>query len=95
MAIGASPFVLVDLQNMNAITVDVTRNQATVGGGITLEKIYAAIAIAPQPSPTLKYAFPGGSCPTVGFGTCRFISRWLRAGRRNRYVNAEIRSCIR
>jgi FAD/FMN-containing dehydrogenase len=44
---------------MNSVTVDAASKTATVGAGASLGQLYQAIA--PR-----GFAFPGGSCPTVG-----------------------------
>jgi FAD/FMN-containing dehydrogenase len=44
---------------MNSIAIDVATKTATVGAGASLGQLYQAIA--PR-----GFAFPGGSCPTVG-----------------------------
>jgi FAD/FMN-containing dehydrogenase len=54
-----SASVVIDTRLMNAITVDPTTNTATVGAGASLGQLYQAIALH-------GFAFPGGSCPTVG-----------------------------
>jgi hypothetical protein len=54
-----SASVVIDTRLMNSITVDATTKTATVGAGASLGQLYQAIA--PQ-----GFAFPGGSCPTVG-----------------------------
>ncbi|KAJ3345297.1 hypothetical protein HDU91_007401, partial [Kappamyces sp. JEL0680] len=43
---NGGPFILVDLQYMNSVSVNVQTNEAVVGGGVTLGGIYAAIDAA-------------------------------------------------
>ncbi|KAH9294349.1 hypothetical protein KI387_040447, partial [Taxus chinensis] len=57
------PFVLIDLLNLNKITVDVKSKTAWVQAGATLGEVYSVIATS---SPNL--AFPAGVCHTVGSG---------------------------
>ena len=54
-----SASVVIDLRLMNSIAIDVATKTATVGAGASLGQLYQAIA--PR-----GFAFPGGSCPTVG-----------------------------
>ncbi|KAJ3343563.1 hypothetical protein HDU91_000367 [Kappamyces sp. JEL0680] len=62
------PFILVDLQYMNGVSVNVQTNEAVVGGGATVGAIFAAIdAVTPSRS-GFRFGFPAGSCPTVGIG---------------------------
>ncbi|KAF4393985.1 hypothetical protein G4B88_025954 [Cannabis sativa] len=57
------PFVIMDLMNLNRVTVDLEDKSAWVEGGATLGETYYAIANA-----TNYYGFSAGSCPTVGIG---------------------------
>jgi len=54
-----SKSVVIDMRLMNGVTVNVAAKTATVGAGVSLGAVYQAIA--PH-----GFAFPGGSCPTVG-----------------------------
>jgi FAD/FMN-containing dehydrogenase len=54
-----SKSVVIDTRLMNSITIDAATKTATVGAGASLGQLYRAIA--PR-----GFAFPGGSCPTVG-----------------------------
>lgn len=54
-----SASVVIDFRMIDAIAVDPKTNTATVGAGASLGDLYRAIA-------QHGYAFPGGSCPTVG-----------------------------
>lgn len=58
-----TPFVIVDLMNLNRVQVDVRSKTAWVEAGATIGETYHAIA---HSSDTL--GFPAGSCPTVGSG---------------------------
>ena len=57
--LSQSASVVIDTRLINSITVDATTKTATVGAGACLGQLYQAIA--PR-----GFAFPGGSCPTVG-----------------------------
>ncbi|KAJ8758678.1 hypothetical protein K2173_000399 [Erythroxylum novogranatense] len=57
------PFVIIDLTNLRAISVDAANRNAWVQAGATLGEVYYKIA---DKSRTL--AFPAGGCPTVGVG---------------------------
>ncbi|KAI3462463.1 hypothetical protein Pfo_019126 [Paulownia fortunei] len=57
------PFVVLDLLNLNAITIDVEQKTAWIQVGATIGQLYYKIS---QKSRTL--AFPAGACPTVGVG---------------------------
>lgn len=61
--VSVLPFVIVDLINLQSVTVDATNNTAWVEAGATIGKLYYSIA---QKSRTL--GFPAGVCPTVGVG---------------------------
>jgi FAD/FMN-containing dehydrogenase len=54
-----SKSVVIDMRLMNSVTVNAATKTATVGAGASLGQLYQAIA--PR-----GFAFPGGSCPTVG-----------------------------
>src|ERR1700728_625236 len=54
-----STSVVIDTRLINSVTVNAAANTATVGAGASLGALYQAIA--PH-----GFAFPGGSCPTVG-----------------------------
>ncbi|KAG1360932.1 reticuline oxidase [Cocos nucifera] len=58
-----TPFVIIDLMNMNRVWVDVENRTAWVESGATLGDTYHAIAMAND-----SIAFSAGSCPTVGSG---------------------------
>ncbi|EEF39179.1 Reticuline oxidase precursor, putative [Ricinus communis] len=61
--VSVHPFVIVDLINLQSITVDAANNTAWVQAGATIGNLYYSIA---ERSRTL--AFPAGVCPTVGIG---------------------------
>ncbi|KAG9449113.1 hypothetical protein H6P81_009078 [Aristolochia fimbriata] len=54
------PFVLIDLMNMNRVSVDLDAETAWAEGGATLGEIYYAIATSSK-----RYGFSGGMCATV------------------------------
>ncbi|XP_050234868.1 berberine bridge enzyme-like D-2 [Mercurialis annua] len=56
-------FVIIDMMNMNNISVDLESETAVVEGGATLGETYSAIAEASS-----VHGFSAGSCPTVGVG---------------------------
>ncbi|XP_008788761.3 reticuline oxidase-like [Phoenix dactylifera] len=58
-----TPFVIIDLMNMNRVWVDPENRTAWVESGATLGETYHAIAKASD-----SIAFSAGSCPTVGSG---------------------------
>jgi FAD/FMN-containing dehydrogenase len=51
--------VVIDLRGLNGITLDAASGLVTVGSGVSLYQIYQALAAG-------GFAFPAGSCPTVG-----------------------------
>jgi len=51
--------VVIDLRGLQDISVDTTTGTVTVGAGVSLYDVYQELANA-------GYAFPAGSCPTVG-----------------------------
>lgn len=57
--LSQSTSVVIDTRLISAITVDAATKTAVVGAGTALGQLYQAIA--PR-----GFAFPGGSCPTVG-----------------------------
>ncbi|XP_073049398.1 berberine bridge enzyme-like D-2 [Primulina eburnea] len=58
-----SPFVLIDVMNLDRVSVDVESESAWVEGGATLGQTYYAISASSQ-----VLGFSAGSCPTVGIG---------------------------
>lgn len=60
---GNSPFVIIDMMNLNRVSVDLETETAWVEGGATLGETYYAISKASR-----AYGFSAGSCPTVGVG---------------------------
>ncbi|PKI60956.1 hypothetical protein CRG98_018662 [Punica granatum] len=61
--LSGSPFVILDLVNLRAITVDAGNATAWVQSGATVGELYYRIG---EKSTTL--GFPAGVCPTVGVG---------------------------
>ncbi|KAJ4980147.1 hypothetical protein NE237_010927 [Protea cynaroides] len=57
------PFVIIDMMNLNRISVDLESETAWVEGGATLGEVYHAIAMS-----SVSHGFSAGSCPTVGSG---------------------------
>ncbi|KAF6156757.1 hypothetical protein GIB67_033226 [Kingdonia uniflora] len=58
-----SQFVIIDMMNLNQVSVDIQSKTAWVQGGATLGETYYAIAESSR-----SYGFSAGSCPTVGSG---------------------------
>ncbi|XP_020230813.1 berberine bridge enzyme-like 21 [Cajanus cajan] len=61
--IAEEPFIILDMFNLRAITVDLKNEVATVQVGATLGEIYYKVW-----QNSKVHGFPGGVCPTVGFG---------------------------
>ena len=61
--VSVEPFIVVDMFNLRAITVDTTNQVAVVQAGATLGELYYRIW---EKSKVL--GFPAGVCPTVGIG---------------------------
>ncbi|KAJ3156076.1 hypothetical protein HDU89_005640 [Geranomyces variabilis] len=59
---GVSGSLMIDLSKFDSVTVDASTNTAVVGPGIRLAPLYYKLWQSGQ------YVFPGGTCPTVGFG---------------------------
>ncbi|KAF5199907.1 Reticuline oxidase [Thalictrum thalictroides] len=57
------PFVIIDMMNLNRVSVDMESKTAWVEGGATLGETYYAIAESSD-----SHGFSAGSCPTVGSG---------------------------
>jgi FAD/FMN-containing dehydrogenase len=57
--LSQSSSVVIDTRLLNSLTADAQMKTATVGAGASLGQLYQVIA--PR-----GFAFPGGSCPTVG-----------------------------
>ncbi|KAJ8444525.1 hypothetical protein Cgig2_028340 [Carnegiea gigantea] len=60
---GKNPFVIVDMMNLNGVTVDLGSETAWVEGGATLGELYYAIA-----EHSSSHGFPAGVGSTVGVG---------------------------
>lgn len=60
---SATSFVVLDMMNLDKISVDLKSEVAWVEGGATLGQTYYAIAEASN-----VHGFPAGGCPTVGVG---------------------------
>ncbi|KAG5224487.1 Reticuline oxidase [Salix suchowensis] len=58
-----APFVIIDMMNLNKVSVDLETETAWVEGGATLGETYSAISEASS-----IHGFSAGSCPTVGVG---------------------------
>ncbi|KAK9093689.1 hypothetical protein Scep_025158 [Stephania cephalantha] len=58
-----APFVIIDMMNLNRVSVDLASETAWVEGGATLGETYYAISEASE-----SHGFSAGSCPTVGSG---------------------------
>ncbi|KAL2530608.1 FAD-binding Berberine family protein [Forsythia ovata] len=56
-------FVLIDMMNLNKVSVDLDSEMAWVEGGATLGQTYYSIAESSR-----VHGFSAGSCPTVGIG---------------------------
>ncbi|KAM5550185.1 berberine bridge enzyme-like D-2 [Rosa sericea] len=63
VAADGAPFVIIDMMNLNRVSVDLETEMAWVEGGATLGETYHAIAKASS-----VHGFSAGSCPTVGAG---------------------------
>ncbi|EEF28466.1 reticuline oxidase [Ricinus communis] len=63
VASDGATFVVIDMMNLNKVSVDLEAKMAVVEGGATLGETYAAIAEASG-----VHGFSAGSCPTVGVG---------------------------
>ncbi|RIB24765.1 hypothetical protein C2G38_1888252, partial [Gigaspora rosea] len=58
---GQDCSLVISLVNFNNITIDTISQTAVIGTGITLERLYYKVH-------EHVFAFPGGTCPTVGVG---------------------------
>ncbi|XVF53731.1 hypothetical protein PTKIN_Ptkin05aG0122300 [Pterospermum kingtungense] len=63
VASDGAPFVIIDMMNLNRVSVDLETETAWVEGGATLGETYHAIAESSS-----IHGFSAGSCPTVGVG---------------------------
>ncbi|KAG8372926.1 hypothetical protein BUALT_Bualt12G0117800 [Buddleja alternifolia] len=61
--VARSPFVLIDMMNLDQVSVDLESETAWVEGGATLGQTYYSIAKLSG-----VHGFSAGSCPTVGIG---------------------------
>ncbi|XP_058075654.1 reticuline oxidase-like [Magnolia sinica] len=62
-SVSDMPFVIIDMMNLNHVTVDLESETAWVEAGATLGEVYHAIGTSSN-----HYAFSAGICPTVGSG---------------------------
>ncbi|KAL6008728.1 hypothetical protein ACLOJK_021954 [Asimina triloba] len=62
-SVSDNPFIIIDMMNMNRVTVDLDTETAWVEAGTTVGELYHAIGTASN-----RHAFPAGICPTVGVG---------------------------
>ncbi|KAK9131302.1 hypothetical protein Sjap_011789 [Stephania japonica] len=58
-----TPFVIIDLMNLNRVEIDLGSETAWVESGATLGEVYYVISQASN-----EHGFPAGYCPTVGSG---------------------------
>ncbi|CAI9116453.1 OLC1v1017595C1 [Oldenlandia corymbosa var. corymbosa] len=63
VATDGIPFVIIDLMNLDRVSIDLESGVAWVEGGAILGKTYYAISEASK-----VHGFSAGSCPTVGIG---------------------------
>lgn len=63
IASDGSMFVLIDMMNLDRVSVELESEVAWVEGGATLGQTYSVIAES-----SLLHGFSAGSCPTVGIG---------------------------
>ncbi|OAY36345.1 reticuline oxidase [Manihot esculenta] len=63
VASDGAPFIIIDMMNLNKVSVELEGEVAFVEGGATLGETYSAIAEASS-----VHGFSAGSCPTVGVG---------------------------
>ncbi|KAG2395472.1 Berberine bridge enzyme-like 21 [Vigna angularis] len=61
--VSKEPFIIVDMFNLRAVTVDVKNEVAVVQAGATLGEVYYRIW-----EKSKVHGFPAGVCPTVGAG---------------------------
>jgi FAD/FMN-containing dehydrogenase len=59
---GQHGSLIIDLKDLNSVVVDAAASTAKIGPGVKMSSLYYQLWIAGE------YAFPGGSCPTVGLG---------------------------
>ncbi|XP_058074189.1 reticuline oxidase-like [Magnolia sinica] len=62
-SVSDTPFVIIDMMNLNHITLDLESETAWVEAGVTIGELYHAIGTSSS-----HYAFSAGICPTVGTG---------------------------
>ncbi|KAF9596009.1 hypothetical protein IFM89_006936 [Coptis chinensis] len=61
--IADTPFVIIDMMNLNQVSIDLDSKTAWIESGATLGEMYYAISQA-----SISLSFPAGWCPTVGIG---------------------------
>lgn len=61
--------IVIDVSEMNAITIDEGRGEVVIQGGVRNEDLYKALG-------EKQYPFPGGGCPTVGVAGLTLGGGW-------------------
>lgn len=61
--------IVIDISEMNHISVDEEKSMVNIQGGVTNRKIYETLG-------KLGYLFPGGGCPTVGVSGLTLGGGW-------------------
>ncbi|KAF9611979.1 hypothetical protein IFM89_037262 [Coptis chinensis] len=67
--IADTPCVIIDMMNLNQVSIDLDSKTAWIESGATLGEMYYAISQA-----SISLSFPAGWCPTVGIGDLVDIS---------------------
>lgn len=66
--------LVIDVSNLNQITIDEKAGTVTIGGGVRNRELYEFLG-------TRGYPFPGGGCPTVGVVGFALGGGWGYSGR--------------